>query len=93
MSQVGSSLMVVFEVFIAPGANAAALTGLEAVRSTNAQILTLDEARKVGFAGLPESAPGTVVVLIAVAKGGERQIFQALDTSEVVSAFRMHDVV
>jgi hypothetical protein len=53
--------------------------------------MTVDEARKVGFAGLQES-PGKEVRLIAVAKRDATWIHRALENNEAVGAFRMHDV-
>jgi hypothetical protein len=85
-------MMVVFEVHLAPGADPSLLVSPETQRETQAQVMTLDEARKVGFAGLPEPPPGTVVRLIAVAKRDAPWIHRALETSEGVGTFRVHDV-
>lgn len=84
-------MMVVFEVFVAPGSDPSRLIGEETKRETNAQVMTLDEARKVGFAGLPDS-PGQEVRLIAVAKRDAPWIHRALETSDAVGTFRMHEI-
>lgn len=85
-------MMVVFEVFLAPGADPTTLLSAEILKSTGAQVMTIDEARKVGFAGLPEPSDGKVVRLIAVAKRDAPWIHRTLETSEAVGGFRMHDV-
>lgn len=83
--------MVVFEVFLAPGADPSQLLSAETKRETQAQIMTLDEARKVGFGGLPD--PGDKVVrLIAVAKRDAPWIHRAMETNEAVATFRIHEV-
>ena len=84
-------MMVVFEVFVAPGADPNTLLSEETKRETMAQVMTLDEARKVGFSGLPES-PGKVVRLIAVAKRDAPWIHRALETNDAVGTFRVHEV-
>jgi hypothetical protein len=85
-------MMVVFEVYVAPGADPADILSKETQRETQAQIMTLDEARKVGFGGLPEPPPGMEVRLIAVAKRDASWIHRALETNEAVGKFRMFDV-
>lgn len=84
-------MMVVFEVFVAPGADPGHILSAETKRETNAQVMTLDEARKVGFSGLPES-PGKEVRLIAVAKRDAPWIHRALETNDAVGTFRVHEV-
>lgn len=85
-------MMVVFEVFLAPGADAADLLSKDTQRETQAQVMTLAEAKKVGFQGLPEPPPGKQVRLIAVAKRDAPWIHRALETNEAVGTFRMYDV-
>ncbi len=84
-------MMVVFEVFVAPGADPATLLSKETLKETQAQVMTLEEARKVGFAGLPD--PGDKVVrLIAVAKRDAPWIHRALETNDAVGGFRVHEL-
>lgn len=84
-------MLVVFEVFVAPGADPAHIISAETKRETQAQVMTMDEARKVGFGGLPD--PGDKVVrLIAVAKRDAPWIHRALETNEAVGGFRVHEV-
>ncbi len=85
-------MMSVFEVHLAPGATASEILSEETLRSTQAQIMTLDEAKKVGFGGLPDPPPGKQVRLIAVARRDASWIHRALETSEAVGGFRVHEV-
>jgi hypothetical protein len=85
-------MMVVFEVHLAPGMDTSQLLSAEAVRDTQAQIMTLDDARKVGFAGLPEPPPGQEVRLIAVAKRDAGYVQRRLEANDAAMSFRMHEV-
>lgn len=85
-------MMVVFEVYLAPGADPADLLSKETQRETQAQVMTLEEAKKVGFGGLPEPPPGTQVRLIAVAKRDAPWIHRALETTDAAGTFRVHEV-
>ena len=84
-------MMVVFEVFLATGSDPSLILTEETKRETGAQVMTLDEARKVGFQGITD-AEGHEVRLIAVAKRDAPWVHRALETNEVVASFRMHDV-
>ncbi len=85
-------MLSVFEVHLAPGADASDLLTAETIRSTSAQIMTLEEAKKVGFGGLPDPPPGKQVRLIAVARRDAAWIHRALETSEAVGGFHVHEV-
>ncbi|MBK8254556.1 MAG: hypothetical protein IPK82_18050 [Polyangiaceae bacterium] len=85
-------MLAVFEVHLAPGADASDLLSQETLRSTQAQVMTLAEAKKVGFGGLPEPPPGRDVRLIAVAKRDAAWIHRALETSDAVGGFHVHEV-
>jgi hypothetical protein len=85
-------MMVVFEVHIAPGSDPTHIISAEVKRETQAQVMTLDEARKVGFGGLPEPPPGREVRLIAVAKRDQQWIIRALERNEAVGGFKVHEV-
>ena len=84
-------MMVVFEVFLAPGADPETLLTEETKRSTKAQVMTVEDARKVGFAGLPDYGD-KVVRLIAVNKSDAPWIHRALETSGAVGRFSINDV-
>ena len=84
-------MMVVFEVRLMPGANPDGLISEEVKGETGAQVMTLDEARKAGFSGLPE-AEGHEIRLIAVRKRDAPWIHRTLEASEAVAGFRVHEV-
>ena len=85
-------MMVVFEVHVAPGNDPAGLLSAETLRDTAAQVMTLDDARKVGFAGLPDAPHDHEVRYIAVAKRDAAWIHKRLEITEAVATFRMFDV-
>lgn len=86
------AMMIVFEVHIAPGSEAVPLLTPETLRETQAQLMTLDEARQVGFGGLPPPPPGVEVRLIAVAQRDARWIQSRLDSNEAVAGYKVHEV-
>lgn len=87
-----NGMLAVFEVHLAPGADASDLLSKETIVSTNAQVMTLAEAKKVGFHGLPDAPAGREVRLIAVAKRDAAWIHRALETSDAVGGFHVHEV-
>ena len=84
-------MLMVFEVFVAPGSDPGSILTPQIIRETSAQVMTPDEARKVGFAGLPDR-PGKEVRLVAVAKRDAPWIHRALESNEAVAAFQVHEV-
>jgi hypothetical protein len=85
-------MMVVFEVHVSPGSDPASILSAEAMRETQAQVMTVEEAKQVGFGGLPEAPSDRVVRLIAVAKRDAPWIQRVMETNEAVGAFRVHEV-
>lgn len=85
-------MLVLFEVHMAPGSDPDALLSADVERETKAQIMTLDQAAKVGFQGLPPAPPGVDVRLVAVAKRDAPWIHRLLETHEGVGTFKVHDV-
>jgi hypothetical protein len=85
-------MLSVFEVFLAPGANAERLLTEETTRETNAQVMTVDDARKVGFGGIPDDPEGRDRRLIAVHARDARWIQRALEANDAVASFRVHEV-
>jgi hypothetical protein len=83
-------MMVVFEVFLTKGKSLA--LSPEMLRDTQAQVMTLDEARKVGFQGVPDPPEGREVRLVAIAKRDAGWLQQALEGNPDVENFRVHDV-
>jgi hypothetical protein len=85
-------MMVVFEVHVAPGGDPNSIVSAETLRETQAQIMTFAEAKKVGFAGLPDPPTTHEVRLVAVATRDAPWIQRALEVNEAVGQFRMFDV-
>jgi len=84
-------MLAVFEVHLAPGADPETILTDNVKKETQAQVMTFDEARKVGFSGLPD-AGGDGVRLIAVAKRDAPWILRVLENNDAVAGFRMHEV-
>ena len=84
-------MLSVFEVHIAPGSDPDSILSDNVKKETQAQVMTFDEARKVGFSGLPTSG-GDNVRLIAVAKRDEPWILRVLENSDAVAGFKIHEV-
>lgn len=83
--------MVVFEVYLAPGADPADLLSEETRRETQAKILTHDEAVRLGFRGLPE--PGEREMrLVPVSRRYLSWVHRALEMSAAVDKFRVHEL-
>lgn len=85
-------MMVVFEVYVAPGSDPETLLSAETQRETKAKIMTPEQAQKAGFQGLPEPPPGQVMRLIAVGRADAKWVQRALEVNEAVGQFRMHEV-
>jgi hypothetical protein len=85
-------MLVVFEVFFAPGADPDSLLSEETLRETQAQVMTPEDAAKVGFTGMSAAPDGLESRLIAVASKDQQWIQRVLEQSEAVARFRLHDV-
>ena len=83
-------MLTVFEIHMAPGESADGLLSAEVIKETNAQVMTVEQAKAVGFGGLPNLGPD--VRLIAVAKRDGGWIQKVLEASPAVSGFRIHHV-
>ena len=83
--------MVLIELHLAPGARTFELSP-EILRDTQAQMMTSDQARSVGFGGLPSPPAGTEVRYVAVLERDSRWILNAIEADPNVSSFRMHQV-
>jgi hypothetical protein len=84
--------MVLFHLILAPKADASTIFSQETLRDTQAQLMTIAEARKVGFNGIPDPPEGHEVRLVAVAKRDERRIHNVLESSPAVANFQMYDI-
>jgi len=83
-------MLIVFEVHLHESADPEKLLSPEVLKETQAQIMTTEEAKKVGFGGIPNLGPN--VRLIAVAKRDSSWIYRTLETSNEVATFKMHEV-
>jgi hypothetical protein len=85
-------MMIVFEVHLAPGAGPVELLSQETLKETQAQVMTFDEARQVGFGGLPQPPPDRDVRFIAVAQRDSPWVRQRLEANEQVAGYKVHEV-
>jgi hypothetical protein len=83
-------MLTVFEVHLVPGSDASGLLSPEILNETKAQVMTVAEAKAVGFGGLPDLGPN--VRLIAINKRDAQWIQRALERSDIVSGFKIHEV-
>lgn len=84
-------MLKVFEVHLVPGADPASIIGESTLDETQAQIMTLEEAKLVGFGGLPAPPAGLEIRLVAVAARDAPWIARALEQSDAVKGFNVHD--
>ncbi|EYF06338.1 hypothetical protein [Chondromyces apiculatus] len=85
-------MMVVFEVYLARGKSAEDLLSAETRKETGAQIMSIEEAKAVGFSGLAPLEGVGEVRLIAVRRSDAPWVHRSLEGSDVVASFRVHDV-
>lgn len=83
-------MLIVFEVHLTPGADGSGLLSDEIREETMAQMMTLDEARAVGFSGtFPQ---GDNVRLVVVAEKDAGWIEKALERASTVVRYGRHEV-
>jgi len=85
-------MLTVFVVHIAPGADPDKLLSEEIRRETQAQTMTLTEAKQVGFSGLQIETGGLEVRLVAVNSRDRSWIHRTLESSDAVARFEAHEV-
>ncbi len=85
-------MLTLFEVVIARGHDPDALLSQEALADTQAQVMTLDEAKAVGFSGAQPDAKGREIRLIAVAPRDAQYVQRRLEANDAVQSFRVHEV-
>jgi hypothetical protein len=83
---------VLFEVFLKSGTSGEGLLTDETLADTQAQIMTPEDAKAVGIEGIPDDPEGRLRLLIVVSKSDERRIYNQLELSGDVTAFRVHEV-
>jgi hypothetical protein len=86
------TMLKLYEVIVAVGQNADALLSEEVLRETQAQVMTLDEARALGFSGAEPDKKGREVRLIAVAPRDAQFIQRRLEANDAVQSFRVHEI-
>lgn len=85
-------MLIVFEVIVAPAHDADALLSKEALEDTQAQVMTIEEAKAVGFQGARPDPKGREIRIIAVSPRDEQYVQRRLEANEAVLSFRRHEV-
>lgn len=85
-------MIILFEVVLARGQDAAALLSPEVLAETRAKVMTLAEASAVGFSGAQPDPRGLEVLLVAVAPRDARFVQSRLESSPSVASFLKHEV-
>jgi hypothetical protein len=85
-------MLTVFVVHVASGADPQKILSDEIRKETNAQTMTLDEAKQVGFSGLQVDSGGLEVRLVAVNSRDKAWIHRTLEASDAVARFEAHEV-
>jgi hypothetical protein len=83
-------MLSIFEVHVAPGSDPDSLISDNVKKETQAQVMTRDEARKVGFNGRPDGPEN--VRFIAVARRDAPWILRVLENSDACGGFKVHEV-
>ncbi|MCA9631794.1 MAG: hypothetical protein KC766_29270 [Myxococcales bacterium] len=84
--------MVVFEVYLTPGANPEELFTRETLEETRAKVMTLEEAERSGLSGFkPTEHPGELRLVMCDDREA-RFVHMRLEGSGIVSSFRGHEV-
>jgi hypothetical protein len=85
-------MLVLFEVTVAQGADPSRLLPDEVVTDAKVKVMTLAEARAVGFAGLQEPPEGRVVRYISAVGRDAKFIHHVLENSAAVASMRTYEV-
>jgi hypothetical protein len=85
-------MLIVFEVIIARGEDSNTFLSDDVLEETKAQIMTIDEARAVGFTRAEPRMDGLEVRMVAVAERDARFIQSRLEGSSMVQSFRAHEI-
>src|SRR5579859_892086 len=83
--------MVVIEIHMAPGVRVFELSK-EILQETQCQVMKPEEARAVGFDGLPPTPTDRAVFYVAVSQRDARWILNACEANPNVSKYQMHEV-
>ena len=85
-------MMHIFECHLVAGSDPSTLLSEEALRETQAQVMTPDEARAVGFGKFSEAKDGGEVRLVAVAMRDAQWIHRVMERSPIVTSYKGHEV-
>ena len=86
------TLMILYEVYLVPGASGAPLLSQETKDDTGAQEMTPEQAEQVGFHGIPDDPHGRQRRFIVCQHSDERRIHNVLEASAQVANFQIHEV-
>jgi hypothetical protein len=81
--------VIVFEVHLTPGADDQDLLSDEVRQETQAQVMTAEEAKALGFSGFPDDPN---LRLIAVTRQHQRWIEKALERAPQVRGYQPHEI-
>ncbi len=82
--------MMLFVAHLTPGSDPSTILSAETVEDTGAQVMTPEQAKAVGFGGLPELPPN--VALIVSRLRDKNRILNSLEASPAVAKFSVHEV-
>lgn len=85
-------MLKVFEVHLVPGGDATQILPAKTLEETQAQVMTVAEAKAVGFGGIPDAVDAESLRLVAVAARDAAWVARALEQSDAVKGFNVHDV-
>lgn len=84
--------MVVFEVYLTPGANPDELFTQETLDETRAKVLTLEQAEKSGLSGFRRADHPGELRLVLCDEREARFVHMRLEGSGIVASFRGHEI-
>jgi hypothetical protein len=85
-------MLIVIEALVSPGYDPDKIITEETRRDTQAQVMTIPEAEKIGFTGLRPDPQGRETRLVVIAPRDSQRIQRQLEANEAVSSFRVHEV-
>ena len=85
-------MMHIFECHLVAGSDPSTLLSEETLRETQAQVMTPDEARAVGFGRFGSPKDGGEVRLVAVAQRDAQWIHRVMERSPIVTSYKVHEV-
>jgi hypothetical protein len=85
-------MLIIYEVVVARGEDPEAVLSSETLAETQAQVMTLEQARAVGFSHGRPHVEGLEVRLVAVAARDAQFVQRRLEGSHVVQSFKAHEV-